>query len=192
MLVVDEVLGRLAVVVTDIDAQERHPGARVASYTRCSWLTSARHGPHHCPQTLMTTTFPGEVVQRDRVRRIRQVRPGQRARAAAAGGRVVEDVGFPAGRDEFEGAALRYRIATGTAASRPEQPIANVAKSAPAIASRRMVKRPPVGSTPRRPAGRRRRPGWSPRPARIPGAAGRARAAYRSGAAAASTPAVGG
>ena len=72
-------------------------------------------------------------------------------------------------------------------ASRPEQPANSVTNSAPAIASLRMIKRPPVGSTRHRPGDRRRRPEWSPRRARIPAAAGHARAAYRSRAVVAST-----
>ena len=107
------------------------------------------------------------LVQREGARRIHQVRPGKRAGAAAARGRVIEDVGLAAGRDEFEGAALRYRIASRTAREKTRE---KASPTAPAIASRHLltVKRPPVGSTPRRPAGRRRKPRLSAMPARIP------------------------
>ncbi|COY17817.1 Uncharacterised protein [Mycobacterium tuberculosis] len=94
-------------------------------------------------------------------------------------------------------------------ASRPEQPVSSNADTAAAITSRRMVKAPlllvallcivagavkapPAANTPRQPGGRRRRSTTSPRPVRSPDGADRARGAYRSDTAAASTPAADG
>ena len=46
---------------------------------------------------------------------------GQPAWAATAFGRVVEDVGLAAGRDELEGAALGYGVVTGGASGERDQ-----------------------------------------------------------------------
>jgi hypothetical protein len=111
--VVDEVQGRLAVVVADIDAEKRHAGAPggVVHLLQLSDLGPARSTP--LPPHVDDDHLSGDIVQRPGARRVGQVGPGQRAGAAAACGRVVEDVGLPSRGDEFEGATLGHRVATG-------------------------------------------------------------------------------
>ncbi|CDZ88812.1 hypothetical protein RHRU231_440006 [Rhodococcus ruber] len=101
----DEVLGLVALVVADVDAEELHAlvlGGLVDLFEVVGLATArgaplAPHVEHH--------HLAGVVVERDRLALVHQVLPRERPEGAALGGRVVEDAGLTARRDEVEGAA---------------------------------------------------------------------------------------
>jgi hypothetical protein len=110
----------LPVVVADVDAQQRDTvgAGGVVHLLQLGDLGSARAAPlaPDVDDDDLAGKGAGGVVDRHGARRVRQLGAGDRSGSTAVVGRVVVDVGFAAGSDEFEGAALSDGVIAGRAA----------------------------------------------------------------------------